>query len=384
MTLYMKHMFSDVRIAAGTAGIPAAFLVTAFEQLVAFALLLVWAAVSRLTQRRYVPVPLHTWRDGALVGLFALTLTANIALNNFSISLMPVSANLLIRSCFPLPTLGLQHLLARLAPAPGQLRTSACRTGELLMVLAGCLFAMLGVLAKHGAVQGARASEEADEFILGTVACVTSCLSGALNLVLVGAMQNRLGIGQLDIVLYTALPAAALLALPASLPHLTCWRGGTALTDWQVLREVARRRPAALWLPVGSGPLALLFNLLKFSVVQRLSPTHAALAGNCNKSAAVLLAVVLGLEQVPAGGWGAAMLCGCAGSVAAFAGFTLVRAAAPAEAAPDLKAELGPAKDPGGSRMSSPPSLASVSTMDPLGGDPCAACLLEEPPLSGA
>merc|ERR1719382_1357976 len=140
MTLYMKHMFSQVRIAEDSTGIPAAFLITAFEQLVAFALLLAWAAASRLTQRRYRPVPLRTWRDGALVGLFALTLTTNIALNNFSISLMPVSVNLLIRSCFPLPTLGLQHLVAKVFPASG-IRANACSTGELLMVLAGCAFA---------------------------------------------------------------------------------------------------------------------------------------------------------------------------------------------------------------------------------------------------
>merc|ERR1712232_587561 len=111
----MKAVLSKIVISEelGYVGIPAAFLVTALQQCTAFMLLLVITIVSACTPVPYKPRILTTKKDFIAVCCFALAFAFNISLNNFSLALLPLSLNLIIRSCLPLSTALSQNVLCR-------------------------------------------------------------------------------------------------------------------------------------------------------------------------------------------------------------------------------------------------------------------------------
>merc|ERR1719429_919428 len=116
MNLYMKAVLSNsvVDEAAGLKGIPASFLVTAFQQMAGFVLFWIGMGISQLTPYAYTPKVLNTPFELFAICLFAISFTMNIALNNFSLSLVSISINLIIRSCLPLSTFLSQQMSARI------------------------------------------------------------------------------------------------------------------------------------------------------------------------------------------------------------------------------------------------------------------------------
>lgn len=349
MTLYMKQVLSNQAISDGRRGFPAAFAVTVLQQLTSFVLMMGWIILSRLTPYRYTPKQLSSRSDLIAVFLFSLAFTANIALNNYSVSLMPISVNLIIRSCFPLPTFLAQKLLSWYTR---DTRAKDSSPLELSLMLLGCLCACVAVVARTEAA-GAAAGES-QNLLWGVTVCVISCFAGSANLVLAGMMGSTQKLDEFDTVVYTALPAVLLLLVPMSIPHTVHWDGGTRMTDWEILSEVMESAPGVVHLAALSGVFALAFNLLKYGIVQRLSATHTAFAGNFNKAFTIMLAMMQGLEPPPADGWGWLMVVACLGNICAFTGYNLA------------KLNAKPVQDPVVSRDSEKEPLHSESTHDDL------------------
>ncbi|CAK0819080.1 unnamed protein product, partial [Prorocentrum cordatum] len=122
-----------------------AFAVTGLQQLTGFVLMMAWMALSRCTPYRYVPKKLTSRTDYLAVLLFSCAFTANIALNNYSMALIPISVNLIIRSCFPLPTFLAQKLVSW-CTKDGKSQDSSLV--ELSLMLFGCFCACVAVVAK--------------------------------------------------------------------------------------------------------------------------------------------------------------------------------------------------------------------------------------------
>ncbi|CAE7643634.1 USP, partial [Symbiodinium sp. CCMP2456] len=111
--LYMKILLSDLPIAAelNIRGVPAPFLITALQQLLTFVALVVVLLALLPTRWAYKPRQLQDAKEVGCVLIISVAFAANIGLNNLSLSLLPVSANMIIRSCIPLITWILQQLV---------------------------------------------------------------------------------------------------------------------------------------------------------------------------------------------------------------------------------------------------------------------------------
>jgi len=321
MLFYMKEVLANKSISEGKNGFPAAFAVTGLQQLTGFVLMMAWICISRFTPYQYVPKRLNSWADCVAVLLFSVAFTANIALNNYSMALIPISVNLIIRSCFPLPTFLAQKLVSWCAKDN---RAKDSSLVELGLMLLGVLCACIAVVAKMKSA-GTLASESRN-LVWGVTVCVISCFAGSTNLVLAGLMGTALKLNEFDTVIYTALPASALLLAAMSIPHVVMWgEDGSTLTDWEILEEVWDSNQSVVYLAMLSGVFALGFNLLKYGIVQRLSATHTAFAGNFNKAFTIVLAMVQGLEPWPSDGWGWLMVAACTGNIGAFTGYNIAK-----------------------------------------------------------
>jgi hypothetical protein len=287
--------------------------------------------------------------DYIAVLLFSVAFTANIALNNYSMALIPISVNLIIRSCFPLPTFLAQKLVSW---CTREGRTKDSSLVELALMLCGVLCACVAVVAKTRS-SGTVASESRN-LAWGVTVCVISCFAGSTNLVLAGMMGSSLKLNEFDTVIYTALPAAALLTAAMSIPHSVPWGedGATRLTDWEILEEVLDSNGSVLILAALSGVFALGFNLLKYGIVQRLSATHTAFAGNFNKAFTIILTMVVGLEPYPTDGWGWLMVAAYVGNIGAFTAYNIA------------KIRLQPAQDAQGSPREAEKGTPSVGSTE--------------------
>merc|ERR1719203_889792 len=318
----MKEVLSNKTISEGKRGFPAAFAVTGLQQLTGFVLVMAWMGISRCTPYQYVPKRLNSWADCVAVLLFSVAFTANIALNNYSMALIPISVNLIIRSCFPLPTFLAQKLVSW-CTRDGRAKDSTLV--ELALMLVGVLCACVAVVAKTRSSD--TVASESRHLVWGVTVCVISCFAGSTNLVLAGMMGSTLNLNEFDTVIYTALPAAALLTAAMSIPHTVPWGedGATTLTDWEILKEALDSNRSVLILAALSGVFALGFNLLKYGIVQRLSATHTAFAGNFNKAFTIILTMVVGLEPYPTDGWGWLMVAAYVGNIGAFTAYNIAK-----------------------------------------------------------
>lgn len=321
-SLYMKVVLSNTTISQelNIDGIPAGFLVTAIQQVVAFVVLLVVVAVLYVTPYRYTPRRLNTWSEVFCVLLFSLAFSANIGLNNFSLSLLAVSLNMIIRSCLPLVTLIFQQILGPCVPA---LATSV-RVAEVVLMVAGVVFAGLATVAKsHGSH-----SSESKHLGLGVFVCSLSDVACAVNLILASVFGSVLkpALNPVDTIFYMAVPCAICL-IPASIwvYHPVDWPGFGELSDTQVLKKVMELSPNTVLWVVLSGVIAAGYNVLQYTVVQKLSASHAAFAGNFNKAATILLSICMGLESLPGGFWTAVMLSAIIGNIGAFTSYSMLK-----------------------------------------------------------
>jgi len=247
--------------------------------------------------------------------VFSVAFALNIGLNNFSLSLLTVSLNLIIRSCLPLVTLVVQLI----SGTAGKVQTI-----EVLLMLAGVIFAAIATMAKgHGSHKGAATTH----LVLGVVMCAFSDIAAALNLVLASVFGTHMKLNPLDTTFYMAVPCAvSLLPVVFLLQHpVDGWSGVGSTTDWQVFLRVLDLKPSVLLLVGLSGVFAVGYNLLQYALVQSLSATFAAFAGNFNKAATIMLSICLGLESLPSGAWSVVMMAAILGNIACFTGYGLVK-----------------------------------------------------------
>lgn len=323
--LYMKEVLSSAVVSEELRmkGVPAGFLVTAIQQVVAFVVLAAMLCVLAFTPRAYMPRRLTKPSEWLAVICFAFAFAVNIGLNNFSLSLLAISLNLIIRSCLPLVTLGIQQLLGGFFGGMGATKTS--RTEVCLMTL-GVICAGVATWAKAGSFAAVPMGATERHMLLGVLMVSLSDVAAALTMVIAGAFGSAMSppLNPLDTMFYMALPAAIFLIPAATLGHPVDWPGGP-LSDFQVIQKVMELSPSTMWYVILSGVFAAAYNVLQFAVVQHLSATHAAFAGNFNKAATILLSITLGLETLPGGHGSIVMLLAIGGNIAAFTAYSLLK-----------------------------------------------------------
>jgi len=302
-------------------GFPAAFAVTALQQLASFLLLLLLFGALWCTPWQYRPKMLSTRFEFITVICFSLAFTVNIALNNFSLMLLPISVNLIIRSCAPLTTFAAQQIMARMFNEP----IKDSNLLELVCMVVGVGCAAIAVFAKNAA-SGPDENPDTANLFLGILVCIASLFSASLNMALAGVLGTSLKMNPIDTTLYMSLPSFVFLLLPVFLlAHPSEWPGDPR-TDWSILCTVAELNPGVIGLALLSGAFALTYNALQFAIVQTMSATHAAFASNFNKAATIAIAMVVGLETVRLNSAGRLMLMGIVGNIAAFTVYSMLKA----------------------------------------------------------
>merc|ERR1712012_843519 len=190
-------------------------------------------------------------------------------------------------------------------------------------MLLGVMCAAIAVMAKMH-VKG-DAGGESKNLVFGVIVCVISLFSGSINLALAGVLGTSIKLNSLDTTVYNAIPATLLLLGPIFLyQHPVNWPNHGPMTDWAIFNIVLSKSPGTIGLAALSGALSLAYNTLQFGIVQCLSATHVAFAGNFNKALTIPLALLVGLETLPEGKWGIIMLVACFGSIGAFAVYNAV------------------------------------------------------------
>eukprot|EP00931_Biecheleriopsis_adriatica_P063643 TRINITY_DN38583_c0_g1_i1.p1 TRINITY_DN38583_c0_g1~~TRINITY_DN38583_c0_g1_i1.p1 ORF type:complete len:483 (-),score=102.57 TRINITY_DN38583_c0_g1_i1:62-1387(-) len=325
MNFYMKNVLSKIVVdeEEGLKGIPIGFLLTAIQQFVAFFAFCCFLFIGKLFSHGYQVKQLQSRKEYVAVVCFSITFALNIGLNNFSLSLVAISINLIIRSCLPLSTAVSQIIVGSFLKLDGEGDSISAKEWALMLSGVGC--AGLATYAKN---QAGGSTEDSADLVLGVAVCVASIFSGALNMVLAGVLGTKMKLNPVDTTCYMALPAGLALLIPSLLVShpMSKWPGFPAMTDWEVLQEVMSRNPWVLMPVAFSGVLAFCYNILQYSLVRKLSAAYAAFAGNFNKAATVALSLALGLEALPAGSYGQLFLLAVLGNIAAFTVFSSLKA----------------------------------------------------------
>jgi len=302
----------------GLYGLPAAFLMTALHQTIAFVLFGTIFLISQLTPWPYTPKPLTKMSDLWWLLLFSATFAANIGLNNVSFQFLPLSLNLIVRSCLPIATVAMQMCLpSKMAKA----QTAWAK--ELVCMLAGVSCAALATVAQS--LSTARALMPGHQIGLGVAICIVSDFAGALNMVLANELGNRLKLSPLDITFYMSPPAAVILLVPSMLMNTPSWPEEPYMTDWEVFSRVYETARGVLGFASLLGIFATAYNVLQFEMAQSLSATYTTFAGNFNKATTVMISLAIGLEHLPQGVWGLVMLLATLGNIASFTGYSLLQ-----------------------------------------------------------
>jgi hypothetical protein len=231
--------------------------------------------------------------------------------------MLDVSTNQIIRSFAPLTTLIAQCFYSKLTG----IESADVKPIRLTFMLIGSISGIVAVIAKGMSMGIGVGPSETDRLILGVVICLFSLFFAAMELILVSALGGSLQLNPIDTVAYMAVPCTLILSIPAFLvPNKLNWPGYTApMTDIAIAREVIRLSPMTFFLAALSGALALAYNILVYTVVQKLSASTLAFASTFNKFATVALALIFGFELLPRQcGLSIMMLIGIAGNLGAF------------------------------------------------------------------
>jgi len=346
MNVYMSWLFrksivapkgfeitDGVQLKEALTGIPAGFALTALQQVVSFGIFLLYYVATYYTPHRYNLKPLTTAFDKFCVIVFGLVFCMNIALNNFSLSLISIAVNLIIRSCLPLTTFLSQQVLATCDLYPKK----PWRILEISLMCIGVTCAGIFTWAKmQSKMQETAATGGQEEeargamiYILGVLVCLASLLCGSLNLALAGVLGTSVHLNPMDTVAYMAIPATIFLTpvifflekpVPGEWVHVV--QGGKDATDWQIMLGAWNlcKRTGSMTFMYGilSGVFAFLYNVCQFTIVQTLSPSATAFGGNFNKAALIFLSLLTGLEQQVSYPWNAVIWCAILGNIAAF------------------------------------------------------------------
>mmetsp|Transcript_10209 Transcript_10209/g.28706 ORF Transcript_10209/g.28706 Transcript_10209/m.28706 type:complete len:462 (-) Transcript_10209:225-1610(-) len=323
MNLYMKAILSNHTVSTelNMRGFQAPLVLTAIQQLVGFLFLALAILASQLTPWAYRPQAIVSKDQISAVMALAVCFTLNIALNNFSLSLLDMSVNVMVRSTSPLVSLLLQ-LCFRKWFDNGSVDTRPAKVG---MMLLGVVCAALVVISKSAQkTTAAEAGAGGGSDTLGLCLCTGSLLFSSLELIVVVILGKGFKLNSIDSLLYMAIPVVVLLLLPSCfIKHPVSYPGHEMATDVSVLVEIAQLSPSTVVLVMLSGIWALGYNLLLYNIVRGLSPFFASFAANFNKVAAIALAVLMGMESLPVGPWKYLMCLGVVGSMVAFTAYSL-------------------------------------------------------------
>mmetsp|Transcript_61339 Transcript_61339/g.131885 ORF Transcript_61339/g.131885 Transcript_61339/m.131885 type:complete len:427 (-) Transcript_61339:140-1420(-) len=305
-------------------GIPGAFALTALQQLISFFLFIVYFGAVYFTPYRYNLKPLPSLFDKLTVILFGLVFCANIALNNFSLSLISIAVNLIIRSCLPLTTYLSQQGLATCKLFP--LKPFRCLEVTLMCIGVSCA----GIFTWADAQAAGKDSEDSKNLMLGVIVCVLSLLCGSMNLALAGVLGTSVHLNPLDTVAYMAVPATCFLApviffLQKPVPGE--WGvafGRDMMSDWEILMGVWELSPYVMSFGILSGVFSFLYNIIQFTIVQTLSPSATAFGGNFNKAALIFLSYLF-MDPLPHNIWGVIIMGAVIGNIIAFSAYTYIQ-----------------------------------------------------------
>ena len=320
MLLLSKILISRTTVSEelGLYGLPAPFLMTALHQFMAVMMFGIGFLLSWTTPRPYMPQPLTKKSDVWWLLLFSASFAANIGLNNFSFQFLPLSLNLLLRSCLPIATTAIQTCVPRRVPKS---RTTFVK--EIICMLCGVSCAALATLAQSKS----KAAEPEQHYQLGLgVAIETmSIFAGALNMVLANELGKTLSLGSMDMTFYMSLPAALFLLVPSIFLSSPSWPGEGLMTDCQVFSRVYQLAPGVLGLACLLGVFACAYNVIQIDMAQSLSATYTTFAGNFNKAMTVMISITMGLEHLPEGVWGFVMLLATLGNIGAFTCYSFLQ-----------------------------------------------------------
>lgn len=323
LSIYMKLVLSNASVSEelGYHGVPAAFAVTGIQQVVAFVFLAGIICSLYPTSYRYEVKLLTKRREYYAVFALSAAFAANIGLNNLSMSYLPVSTNVIIRSCVPLITYMIQRLASTFQDFP---KFASASTAEVSLMVLGVLFAGLCAVAQTA---GAAPSGDGQSFhMLGIIISLCSVAAGAFNLVLAAYLGSSLNFNPVDTTWYMALPAAVILFIIAFIPHPCDWSGFSPAMDWAIIVKVMQLSPATMVYILASGVMAGGYNVLMYLLVQTLSAPHAAFAGNVNKAATIIISLAFGLESLPQSHhMSALMIFAIGGNVFAFTAYSMVK-----------------------------------------------------------
>lgn len=311
LNVYMKWLVSKAPVVPGLKGVPASFLITGIQQLTAFVLFMGLLVGSRLLPgfKPYSPRSLRG-KERLLVIVLALAFSLNVGLNNFSLVLIPLSINLIIRACLPLSTAVSQTLIR------GRQDISLAEWG---CMIAGVCCAGVTVLAK---IEGRLATTSA--LFFGIIVCILSTFSGAVDLVMKNVLGSDVKLSAIDSMCYMSIPAFFFLLVPGCFwahPTSSAWAtalGSKQVTDLAVLSKVAATNPGIIGLAVLSGLVAFGYNVLTTFLAVQLSPATTSFAGNFNKAAGILFSLLVLEGSLPKGHWGPLLLTSVLGNIAAF------------------------------------------------------------------
>jgi hypothetical protein len=347
MNVYMSWLMrKSVVIPAGTTiestqetvendltGLPAGFALTALQQVISFAVFLILFGVAYFTPYRYVPKALNSKFEVFCVIIFGFVFCMNIALNNFSLSLISIAVNLIIRSCLPLTTFLSQQGLSMCNLFPRK----PFRVLEItLMCIGVCcagVFTWASLQAKGVESKG---KDSTMLLLLGVLVCIASLLCGSLNLALAGVLGTSVHLNPLDTVAYMAVPATLFL-LPfiffLQKPVPGEWHkvfGKDTATDGEIFMGLVRlcgeHDGAMKTMAFGilSGVFSFVYNIIQFTIVHTLSPSATAFGGNFNKAALIFLSYIF-MDPLPKAPWGIVIMFAIIGNIAAFSYYSYLQ-----------------------------------------------------------
>lgn len=286
-------------------GCPASFGLTAMQQIISFLIFLVFVAGASCTPYHYTPKKLNGTFEIMCVIIFGCVFAMNIALNNFSFVYINMATNLIIRSSMPLTTLLTEQMMSFCGLYP----LKPCKVKEVVLMVLGVLCA--GVFTWARIMGSAAQGRSSSNMLLGATMCFAAMLCGSLNLALAGVL-GEMKLNIFDTVAYMSIPAALFLLpiamflrkeVPGEWPKVF---GASEMTDFEILKGIwAVDKLTMVWLCL-SGPFALIYNLIQFSIVQTLSPAATAFGGNFNKAVLIFLSLLLPflrVHELPGAPW---------------------------------------------------------------------------------
>jgi len=328
-------------------GFPAGFALTALQQVISFLLFIVMLAGSQIIflltkdkNKTYTPEKLKDKFAYFCVIIFGFVFCMNIALNNFSLSLISIAVNLIIRSCLPLTTFLSQKGLS-MCNLGDQKNKSAPISDQIWDVSLMCIgvtcagvFTWASFEAKGNESEGKGGGSML--LMLGVLVCLLSLLCGSLNLAIAGVLGHSVKLNPLDTVAYMALPAIVFLLpfifflqkpIPGEWPKVF---GKDTATDWEIfmgLLGLCADHPNAkknLWLAILSGVLSFAYNIVQITIVHTLSAAATAFGGNFNKAVLILLSYMF-MDPLPNGIWGKVIICAIIGNIASFSYYSYLQ-----------------------------------------------------------